>query len=124
MTESQSLSLASYEVSSEQQHRIAIPRRFTGPMREMLALQPRFLVMTGRRGINLLEHRRFRAAYDFMMLLSDVGLVDADVAKFWTDVQEQSAEQRVESFQLHANPAGRSRRRRKRRRQPSSGQSE
>ena len=124
MSESQSLSLASYEVSSEQQRRIAIPRRFTGPMREMLALQPRFQVMTGRRGINLLEHRRFRAAYDFMMLLSDVGLVDADVAKFWTDVQTQSAEQRVESFQVHAKPAGRPGRRRKRRRRPSSGQSE
>ena len=124
MTESQSLSLASYEVASEQQRRIAIPRRFTGPMREMLALQPRFLVMTGRRGINLLEHRRFRAAYDFMMLLSDVGLVDADIAKFWTDVQTQSAEQRVESFQVHAKPAGRPGRRRKRRRRPSSDQSE
>ncbi len=124
MSESQSLSLASYEVSSEQQRRIAIPRRFTGPMREMLALQPRFHVMTGRRGINLLEHRRFRAAYDFMMLLSDVGLVDADVAKFWTDVQEQSAEQRAESFQVHAKPAAGPRRRRKRRRRPSSAQSE
>ena len=124
MTESQSLSLASYEVASEQQRRIAIPRRFTGPMREMLALQPRFLVMTGRRGINLLEHRRFRAAYDFMMLQSDVGLVDADVAKFWTDVQTQSAEQRVESFQLHAKPAARPGRRRKRRRRPSSDQRE
>jgi poly(A) polymerase len=124
MTESQSLSLASYEVASEQQRRIAIPRRFTGPMREMLALQPRFLVMTGRRGINLLEHRRFRAAYDFMMLLSDVGLVDADVAKFWTDVQTQSVQQRVESFQVHTKPAGRPGRRRKRRRRPSSAQSE
>jgi poly(A) polymerase len=93
-------------------------------MREMLALQPRFQVMTGRRGINLLEHRRFRAAYDFMMLLSDVGLVDADVAKFWTDVQTQSVQQRVESFQVHTKPAGRPGRRRKRRRRPSSAQSE
>jgi len=124
MTESQSLSLASYEVSSEHQQRIAIPRRFTGPMREMLALQPRFQVMTGRRAANLLEHRRFRAAYDFMMLLADVGLVDAEIAKFWTDVQTQSAEQRVESFQIHASPAGRSRRRRKRKRPASSGRSE
>ena len=116
MTESQSLSLASYEVSSEQQQRISLPRRFTGPMREMLALQPRFQVTTGKRAANLLEHRRFRAAYDFMMLLSDVGLVDTDIAKFWTDVQTQTAEERTESFQLHAKPASRSRRRRKRKR--------
>ena len=34
-------------------------------MREMLSLQPRFRVMRGKRAMNLLEHRRFRAAYDF-----------------------------------------------------------
>ena len=124
MTESQSLSLASYEVSSEQQQRISLPRRFTGPMREMLALQPRFKVMTGKRAANLLEHRRFRAAYDFMMLLSDVGLGDAEIAKFWTDVQTQTAVERTESFQLHGKPASRSRRRRKRKRPSSSDSSQ
>jgi poly(A) polymerase len=124
MTESQSLSLASYEVSSEQQQRISLPRRFTGPMREMLALQPRFQVTTGKRAANLLEHRRFRAAYDFMMLLSDVGLVDAEIAKFWTDVQTQTAAERTESFQLHAKPASRSRRRRKRKRPSGSDSSQ
>jgi poly(A) polymerase len=116
MSESQSLSIAAYEISSEQQRRIAIPRRFTVPMREMLALQPRFLTTTGRRAMKLLEHRRFRAAYDFMMLLSEAGYVDADIATFWTDVQTQSAEQRGEKFQVQAKPAERKRRRRKRRR--------
>ncbi len=119
MSESQSLSLASYDIAAEQQKRISIPRRFTAPMREMLALQPRFETMTGRRAMNLLEHRRFRAAYDFMELLSEVDLVDAEIAKFWTDVQTQSAEQRVETFQMNAKPAGRSRRRRSRKRRPS-----
>ena len=124
MSESQSLSLASYEISSEQQKRISLPKRYTVPMREMLALQPRFLVTTGKRGMNLLEHRRFRAAYDFMMLLSEAGFVDKDIATFWTDVQNQSAEERAESFQLHANPAGRKRRRRKRKSRSASGASE
>jgi len=122
MSESQSLSLAAYDIAAEQQKRISLPRRFTAPMREMLALQPRFETMTGRRAMNLLEHRRFRAAYDFMELLSEVGLVDAEIAKFWTDVQTQSAEQRVETFQMNAKPAGRSRRRRKRRPSPSTGE--
>ncbi len=122
MSESQSLSLASYDIAAEQQKRISIPRRFTGPMREMLALQPRFELMTGRRAMNLLEHRRFRAAYDFMELLSEVGLVDKEIAKFWTDVQTQSADQRAETFQMHAKPAGRSRRRRKRQSSSSAGE--
>jgi len=124
MSESQSLSLASYDIAAEQQKRISLPRRFTSPMREMLALQPRFETMTGRRAMNLLEHRRFRAAYDFMELLSEVGVVDAEIATFWTDVQTQSAEQRAETFQINAKPAGRSRRRRTRKRQSGPGAGE
>ena len=117
MTEAQSLSLASYDIVAAQQRRLSIPRRFTVPMREMLSLQPRFAVMRGKRAMNLLEHRRFRAAYDFMVLLGDVGQVDAEVAKFWTEVQTQSAADRAASFQMNSAPQKnrrpRSRRRRK-----------
>jgi poly(A) polymerase len=116
MSESQSLSLAAYELSGQQQRRIAIPRRFTVPMREMLALQPRFMQTRGKRAMKLLQHRRFRAAYDFMVLLSEVGQFDKDTAKFWTDVQSQSAEQRATSFQINAPAKSKSRRRRRRRR--------
>jgi poly(A) polymerase len=118
MSESQSLSLASYELSAQQQRRIAIPRRFTAPMREMLALQPRFLQIRGKKAMKLLEHRRFRAAYDFMMLLAEVGQFDSDMAKFWTEVQVQSAEERAASFQINAQPGSKRRRRRRRRPKP------
>jgi poly(A) polymerase len=114
MSESQSLSLASYELGAQQQRCIAIPRRFTVPMREMLALQPRFEQTHGKRAIKLLEHRRFRAAYDFMVLLAAVGQFDADKAAFWTKVQTQSSEERASSFQISAQPKGKSRRRRRR----------
>jgi poly(A) polymerase len=114
MSESQSLSLAAYELSGQQQRRIAIPRRFTVPMREMLALQPRFAQVRGKRAMNLLEHRRFRAAYDFMMLLSEAGQFDSDKARFWTEVQSQSAEQRLASFQVAPPRKKKSRRRRRR----------
>jgi len=123
MSESQSLSLASYELGAQQQRRIAIPRRFTVPMREMLALQPRFVQTHGKRAIKLLEHRRFRAAYDFMVLLAAVGQFDADKAAFWTKVQSQSAEERASSFQISAQPKGKSQRRRRRRRSKHSGSS-
>jgi len=121
MSESQSLSLASYEIVSQQQQRISIPKRFTIPMREMLSLQPRFTQVRGKRGLNLLEHRRFRAAYDFMVLQSEVGLADKELAKFWTDVQTQSVEERAKSFQMQSGQgAGKKRRpRRRRRRKPS-----
>ncbi len=115
MSESQALSLASYEIVSEQQRRISIPKRFTVPMREMLSLQPRFEFKRGKRAMKLLEHRRFRAAYDFMVLLAEVGLGSEETSKFWTDVQTQSAAERANSFQL-GQPTGKQRRNRRRRR--------
>jgi len=118
MSVSQSLSLASYEIASLQQSRVSIPRRFTTPMREMLAMQPRFDIKRGKRGLKLLEHRRFRAAYDFMMLRSRCGDFDPELAKFWTDVQTQDKAQRAVSFELGANPASSKRRRPRKRRKP------
>jgi poly(A) polymerase len=118
ISESQALSVAAYEIVSQQQRRISIPKRFTVPMREMLALQPRFDNMRGKRAMNLLDHKRFRAAYDFMLLRSEVGEVPQEVAKFWTDVQSQSAETRAVSFQLHAGPGKKPSSRRRRRRKP------
>ena len=116
MSEAQSLALAAYELVSRQQSRISIPKRFTAPMREMLAMQPRFLVLKGKRASKLVEHRRFRAAYDFMMLRVSVGELDEEIGRFWTDVQKQDSEQRAASFQIGPKPGGKKRRRRPRRR--------
>tara|TARA_R110002049_G_scaffold78774_19_gene200596 strand:- start:1128 stop:2450 length:1323 start_codon:yes stop_codon:yes gene_type:complete len=116
MSESQSLNIAAYDIASEQQRRISIPKRFTVPMREMMALQPRFLVTQGRRAMNLLEHRRFRAAYDFMMLLCEVGAVENQIGEFWTEVQTLPEAERAKRFGVNAKPSakkGRKRRRRK-----------
>jgi poly(A) polymerase len=91
-------------------------------MREMLALQPRFATTHGKRAMNLLEHRRFRAAYDFLVLRAEVGDVDADLAQFWTGVQEKSGDERADSFQIKSKPRSQ-RRRRRRKRRPRADQS-
>jgi poly(A) polymerase len=124
MSESQSLALAAYEIVAQQQRRISIPKRFTVPMREMLALQPRFESKRGKRAMKLLDHRRFRAAYDFMLLLAEVGQGSMETAQFWTDVQTQSADQRAESFQIGQPGTGAKKRRprRRRRRKPAQKQ--
>ncbi len=114
MSVAQSLTGAGWDITGLQQSRIAIPKRFTAPMREMLSLQPRFEVINGRRSLRLLEHRRFRAAYDFFVLRAEVGEVDEKLAKFWTDVQTQSGEKREESFDIKGG-GGDSKRKRRRR---------
>jgi poly(A) polymerase len=81
-----------------QAQRIALPRRFSFPMREMLQLQPRFLQMRGKRAMNLLSHRRFRAAFDLMLLRVEAGEIDGEIARFWTEVQEQSPPEQRKTF--------------------------
>jgi len=117
MAESQALALAAYELAGMHQSRIAIPKRFSAPMRDMLSLQPRFEKTAGKRAMNLLEHRRFRAAYDFLMLRAEVGEVDATLAEFWTRVQSQSEEERYKSFDVQGRgrPRGGEKKRRRRR---------
>jgi len=115
MSVAQSLGIAAYEISGMQQSRISIPKRFTAPMREMLAMQPRFEINRGRRGLKLLEHRRFRAAYDFMILRAECADFDPELAQFWTDVQTQDTLQRAQSFELDQTPASKKRRRPRRR---------
>ena len=119
MSESESLALAAQEVALMQQSRISIPRRFTAPMRDMLALQPRFANRQGRRALKFLENRRFRAAYDFMMLRAEVGDVDRETAEFWTEVQNKNVDERQQAFERSDSGDGqRKRRRRPRRRRP------
>ena len=82
-----------------QQSRVAIPRRFAVPMRELLMLQPRFGRRSGVKSLSLLQHPRFRAAYDFLLLRAQAGVADPELAQWWTDVQLLPHEERVSLVQ-------------------------
>ena len=105
-----------------QQSRVAIPRRFAIPMRELLMLQPRFARRSGVKSLSLLQHPRFRAAYDFLLLRAQVGVADPELAKWWTDIQVLPQEERIALVQARppepvaegAAAPGRRRRRRRR----------
>ncbi len=105
-----------------QQSRVSIPRRFSIPMRELLMLQPRFNRRSGVKSLSLLQHPRFRAAYDFLLLRAEAGVADPELAKWWTDIQVMPQEERVALVQARPPEAaaegapapGRRRRRRRR----------
>ncbi len=106
-----------------QQSRVAIPRRFAVPMRELLMLQPRFNRRSGVKSLSLMQHPRFRAAYDFLLLRAQVGVADPELAAWWTHIQSLPQEERAALVQARpAEPAaegtsavpGRRRRRRRR----------
>ncbi len=78
----------------EAQGRISIPKRFSLGVREMFALQPRLEHPRGRRALRSLEHPRFRAAYDLLLLRAQLGMAAQETADWWTRLQEASAEER------------------------------
>jgi poly(A) polymerase len=79
---------AAEEILAQQQRRIAIPKRFSLPMREIWTLQPRFEDRRPGRAKRLLTHPRFRAAYDFLLLRAEAGEPGcAELADWWTKAQ-------------------------------------
>ncbi|MBN1238330.1 MAG: polynucleotide adenylyltransferase PcnB [Gammaproteobacteria bacterium] len=92
------LNEASHRIVAEQQLHITFPKRFAIPMKEILAMQSRFENRRGPRAAKLLEHKRFRAAYDFLLLRARCGEADAEIADWWTKAQELPPEQQREAL--------------------------
>ena len=100
---------ASHEIASRQQQHTAIPKRFGIPMREIWDLQLRLPKRGGQRALNLLENRRFRAAYDFLLLREQSGEETNGLGDWWTDFQNKNPDQR-EQMARAARPPARPRR--------------
>jgi poly(A) polymerase len=75
---------------------VAVHRRFSTMAKEIWMFQPRFERRRGKRAARLLSEKRFRAAYDFLLLraIEDPSL--KELADWWTKVQEVDAETRNE----------------------------
>jgi len=101
------------EVLDAQRGQLAIPRRYDGMMKEIWALQPRFEQRGGQRPYRLLEHPRFRAAYDFLLLRAESGEVDAELGEWWTRFQEADDDERATMLLADSSPKPRRRRKRK-----------
>lgn len=102
-----------------QQRQVSIPRRFGTPMREMMAMQLRFRNQHGRRALRLLEHPRFRAAYDFLRLRAAAGDESPEVFEFWERLESMDSEHRKAAVKPKHGERGRRRRPRRRKQKPS-----
>jgi len=99
-TEIEAAQIANDEIVSRQQHYTAYPRRFSAPMREMLVMQYRFATRRGVRALRVLEHKRFRAAYDFLLIRAACGEVESTLAQWWTDVQAMPPDEQRRVFDI------------------------
>jgi poly(A) polymerase len=95
-------------IVAEQVARTALPKRFGAPMKEILLMQRRFNQRRGARAARLLEHKRFRAAFDFMLLRASAGEVDQATVDWWQARQDPNQSEET------AEPGVRRRRRSRR----------
>ncbi len=100
---------ASAKTIARQQLFTSIPRRFTSVMREIWYLQFRLLVRRRRKPDAVLAHKRFRAAYDFLLIREEVGEKLDNSGEWWTRYQEADAAQR--QIMKQSGKPGRRRRR-------------
>ena len=99
------------DILEAQRKKLGIPRRYDAVMKEIWSLQPRFEQRGGQRPFRLLEHPRFRAAYDFMLLRADSGELDEAIADWWTDFQQVGPEEREAMLVAEEKPKRGGRRR-------------
>ena len=74
---------------------LSIPKRFSIPLREIWEFQLRLERRQGKRAAELVDHRRFRAAYDFLLLREEAGEETGDIGEWWTHFQTLEFEERL-----------------------------
>ncbi|MCR4300022.1 MAG: polynucleotide adenylyltransferase PcnB [Sulfuricaulis sp.] len=112
---------AAEHVLREQLRHVTIPKRFSVPMREIWSLQGRLERRAGQQAFRLFENKRFRAAYDFLLLRVEIGEADQALADWWTRFQTVGENDR-RAMVTDIAPSGTGGKRRRRRRRSSSGQ--
>ena len=103
------LFIAADQVLDQQTGNFSIQRRFVADMKEVWALQPRFEKRTSHAPFRFLEHERFRAAYDFLLLRCQAGEMPAALGDWWTRFIDSDSNQREKMISEVAGPKPRRR---------------
>lgn len=96
------LYLAMDAILDQQAAKLAITRRIVGDIKEIWALQPRFEKRAGRHPFRLIEHLRFRAAWDFLALRAESGEIQQELVDWWKQFHESDLQQRETLLQPEA----------------------
>lgn len=107
------LHMAMNEVIDIQAEKLAIHKRYSATMKEIWGLQPRFEQRAGKRPFGLIEHPRYRAGYDFLLLRCESGEAPLELGQWWTDFAEADSEKRASMLMPDTAPKKRRRRKRK-----------
>lgn len=75
------------ETIAKQAEITSIPKRFSRPMQEIWELQFRLERRTKQRANKSLQHPRFRAGYDLLLLREEAGELETELGPWWTEFQ-------------------------------------
>ncbi len=112
------LQRACQQVIVEQSQSTSIPKRFTLAMRDIWDLQYRLDKRAGKRAARLIEHPRFRAAYDFLLLREASGEIEPGLGAWWTRYQDVDSREQAKMADSVAMPENKKRRRRRKTNRP------
>ena len=94
---------AASNVLRKQQLFTAIPKRFSIMIRDIWFLQSRLPALNGKKPDRTMEHKRFRAAYDFLLLRENTGEKTNLLGEWWTEYQEANDERKI-AMKKRAHP--------------------
>ena len=97
-----------------QAEKIALQRKITADIREIWAMQPRFEKRSPRAVYSLLNHPRFKAGYDFLLLRDQAKEVDHELVSWWKAFLHAEQNLREELLQQALTPNNQKPRKRKR----------
>ncbi len=78
---------ASRRTIEDQLFDISVPRRITAQVRDVWTMQLRLENRKGKRPFRTVDHPRFRAAYDFLLLREQAGEELKELCDWWTEFQ-------------------------------------
>lgn len=103
---------AIHHILKIQTERLAITRLMITTIRDICLLQHRFTQRYGSRPYRVLEHQRFRAAYDLLMLRAEAGEPVEKIFQWWTEFAEADPQLREKMVNESGKPrTGKKRRR-------------
>jgi poly(A) polymerase len=92
--EAQAWRIAMNDGLRDQNQYVAVPRRLAEIILDIWNIQFRLVKRNPRMVKACLNNRRFRAAYDFLLLRTTLHEVDEEIGEWWTRIQEVDPEQR------------------------------
>jgi poly(A) polymerase len=95
-TDAQAWRIAMNDALRDQNQYVAVPRRLAEIILDIWNIHFRLIKRNPVMIKASLNNRRFRAAYDFLLLRSDLHEVEPEVAQWWTEIQTLDEEQRLE----------------------------